>query len=147
MSNRLADEVVSASPTLKQKMASAAEILQAGHPATETPEIDILNFALNLEYLEAEFYTYASTGKSITDFGIGIDGVATGANPPSGVSTVGGSEVRFDRNELFSKEIALEIGEEERTHVILLRSALGSFAVAKPKYHSQRPRNRVRESD
>ena len=46
-------------------------------------------------------------------------------------STVGGSEVRFDRNELFSKEIALEIGEEERTHVILLRSALGSFAVAK----------------
>ena len=132
MSNKLADEVVSASPDLKQKIALAAETLQAGHPATEIPERDILNFALNLEYLEAEFYTYASTGKSITQFGIGIDGVATGANPPEGGSTVGGSKVEFERNELFSKEIALEIGDEERAHVNLLRSALGSSAVAKP---------------
>ena len=32
----------------------------------EINEIDILNFALSLEYLEAEFYTYAAIGKSIT---------------------------------------------------------------------------------
>lgn len=132
MSTKLAEEIVSAPPDLEQKIAVAAETLQARHPATVIPETDTLNFALNLEYLEAEFYTYASTGKSITDFGIGIDGVATGANPPAGGSTVGGSEVKFDRNELFSEEIALEIGEEERAHVNLLRVALGSSAVAKP---------------
>ena len=132
MSQKLTDEVVSESPELKPKIASATETLQAGHPATDIPETDILNFALNLEYLEAEFYTYASTGKSISAFGIGIDGVATGANPPAGGSTAGGSEIKFDRNELFSKEIALEIGEEERAHVTLLRNALGSSAVAKP---------------
>jgi hypothetical protein len=119
-------------PDLKDKIVSATNTLQAGHPGAEIPEKDILSFALNLEYLEAEFYTYASTGKSIASFGVGIDGVATGANPQAGGSTVGGSEINFNRNEVFSKETALEIGEEERAHVNLLRSALGSSAVAKP---------------
>jgi Ferritin-like domain len=98
-------------------------------PITET---DILNFALNLEYLEAEFYTYAVTGKSITSFGIGIDGKATGDNPATGGTTAGGSQVKFDNNEIFSRDIAAEIGSDERAHVVLLRDALGSSAVAKP---------------
>jgi hypothetical protein len=98
-------------------------------PITET---DILNFALNLEYLEAEFYTYAVTGKSITSFGIGIDGKATGDNAATGGTTAGGSQVRFDNNEIFSRDIAAEIGSDERAHVVLLRDALGSAAVAKP---------------
>lgn len=59
--------------------------------------------------------------------------MATGENPQAGGSTVGGSEIDFNRNEVFSKEIALETGEDERAHVNLLRSALGSSAVAKPK--------------
>ena len=60
-------------------------------------EVDILNFALNLEYLEAEFYTYATTGKSITSFGIGIKGRANGANPTSGGTTMGGGRSPFPR--------------------------------------------------
>jgi Ferritin-like domain len=132
VSNELTDDVVSVSPDPKHKIATATNTLQAGHPSAEIPETDILSFALNLEYLEAEFYTYASTGKSIASFGVGIDGVATGANPQAGGATVGGSETDFSRNEVFSKETALEIGEEERAHVNLLRSALGSSAVAKP---------------
>ena len=76
MPNKLTDDVVSVSPDLKHKIATATNTLQAGHPDAEVLEEDILNFALNLEYLEAEFYTYAVTGKSITSFGLGIDGRA-----------------------------------------------------------------------
>ena len=56
-------------------------------------EVDILNFALNMEYLEAEFYTYATTGKSITSFGIATKGCANGGNPANGGTTKGGAKV------------------------------------------------------
>ena len=95
-------------------------------------EQDILNFALNLEYLEAEFYTYATTGKSITSFGIGTKGRASGSNPASGGTTVGGSKVNFSDNERFTHDVASQIGADERAHVVLLRGALGSAAVAMP---------------
>jgi hypothetical protein len=95
-------------------------------------EQDILNFALNLEYLEAEFYTYAVTGKSITTFGIGTKGHANGANPTDGDNTVGGKKVAFSDNEHFTQEMAAQIGADERAHVVLLRGALGSAAVAMP---------------
>jgi hypothetical protein len=95
-------------------------------------EQDVLNFALNLEYLEAEFYTYATTGKSITSFGIGTKGRANGSNPADGGSTVGGKKVTFSENESFTHDIAAEIGANERAHVVLLRGALGSSAVAMP---------------
>jgi hypothetical protein len=95
-------------------------------------EVDILNFALNLEYLEAEFYTYATTGKSITSFGIGTKGHANGDNPTSGGTTVGGGKVTFSKDEALIHDIATQIGADERAHVVLLRGALGSSAAAMP---------------
>jgi hypothetical protein len=101
-------------------------------PENKIDEQDILNFALNLEYLEAEFYTYATTGKSITSFGIGTKGRASASNPATGGTTVGGKQVNFSDNELFTRDVATQIGADERAHVVLLRGALGSAACAMP---------------
>jgi hypothetical protein len=101
-------------------------------PENKIDELDILNFALNLEYLEAEFYTYAVTGKSIRSFGIGAKGRANGANPTDGGTTAGGKKVNFSDNELLTHDMAAQIGADERAHVVLLRGALGSAAVAMP---------------
>ena len=101
-------------------------------PENKIEEVDILNLALNLEYLEAEFYTYATTGKSITSFGVGIKGRANGANPTTGSTTVGGKKVIFSEDEAFTHDIAAQIAADERAHVVLLRGALGSSAVAMP---------------
>jgi hypothetical protein len=92
-------------------------------------DVDILNFALNLEYLEAEFYTLCAYGGNIEDFGCGVTG--TGTPGP----TTGGRKVVFDTsiqiiNSLY--RVVEELAHDEQTHVKLLRSALGSYAVAKP---------------
>ena len=91
--------------------------------AQSITDVDILNFALNLEYLEAEFYTVATTGRRIEDLGIGVSGVGTVGG------TVGGSVVSMDNRVM---QVARDIANEEQMHVRLLRSALGSAAVAKP---------------
>ncbi len=100
--------------------------------AQSTTEMAILNFALNLEYLEAEFYTYGQFGYGIEQFNIGTNGVASGSNPSTGGATTGGRQVTFSNNLVFSSAILSQIGSDERAHVVLLRSFLGANAIAKP---------------
>jgi hypothetical protein len=111
--------------------ASAVSILgpeKVGATTSHSNDVDILNFALNLEYLEAEFYTVATTGQTIHDspYHVGITG--QGNQGP----TYGGKKVTFTNSYLYTEDIAKEIAWDEREHVGLLRSALGSSAIAKP---------------
>ncbi|MDP3720202.1 MAG: ferritin-like domain-containing protein [Acidobacteriota bacterium] len=105
--------------------AAGASVIGSGATvqAQGITDVDILNFALNLEYLEAEFYTVATTGRRIQDLDIGVTGTGTLGG------TVGGSVVSMDNRVM---QVARDIANEEQMHVKLLRTALGSAAVAKP---------------
>ena len=92
--------------------------------SAQTPISDaaILNFALNLEYLEAEYYVRGLTGAGLTaaeTSGTGTQG-----------SVVGGRQVNFTDTAL--QQIFAEITTDERAHVNFLRAALGAGAVSEP---------------
>jgi hypothetical protein len=102
--------------------------------AATITDADILNFALNLEYLEAEFYTVAVTGKYIEDSGIPVKGGTNLYGP-----TTGGAKVNFNvaNNQTataFLQAVAEELMYDEQTHVKLIQGALGGGKyVNKPK--------------
>jgi len=103
---------------------AAAQVRDAAGTYRTVLDTDILNFALNLEYLEAEFYNYSVFGKTIAQLGIPIGG--RGEKGP----TTGGRKTQF--NNRFTYGTAEELADDEQNHVLLLRSILGGDAVAKP---------------
>ena len=111
---------------------SGVETARAQSSGPTATEIAVLNFALNLEYLEAEFYTYAQYGFGIEQLGIAVSGVSSGSNPANGGATTNGAKVNFTNSLVFTQTIANQIGSDERAHVVLLRGFLGSLAIAKP---------------
>ena len=90
--------------------------------AQTVTDADVLNFALNLEYLEAQFYSYAA-------FGTGISAnLLTGTGTQGAVT--GGRKVNF--TDPVVAAYAKEIANDEIAHVAFLRTALGTSAVAQP---------------
>ena len=84
-------------------------------PPAPPSDNDILNFALNLEYLEAQFYSFATTGSGLPSSllgGTGTRGEATG-----------GRQVPF--TDPVVARYAREIANDERLHVTFIRNTLG----------------------
>lgn len=76
-------------------------------------DVDILNFALNLEYLEATWYHYVTYGRD-------IPAELTGGGP----APQGGRKGALTEEGL---EYAIEITTDELNHVRFLRTALGEL--------------------
>ncbi|HCW60033.1 MULTISPECIES: ferritin-like domain-containing protein [Sphingobium] len=91
-------------------------------PPPSLTDADVLNFALQLEYLEAQFYTYAVTGEGLP--GSQLTGTGTQG------AIMGGRKVTF--SDPVVAQYAAEIAGDEAKHVLFLRNQLGSSAVAQP---------------
>ena len=83
-------------------------------PALDITDNDILNFALNLEYLEAEVYLRAATGSGVS---------AADAGSSSAGSVNGGTQVNFSANTVL-REFFYEIAQDELNHIRALRATI-----------------------
>jgi hypothetical protein len=101
----------------------------AGH-SDEIPDVDILNFALTLEYLEATFYTQALGGGGTT--GVPASSARFGRNQIKGGKQFAGFGGSI-RKEAYDHLIVIR--NHEITHVDFLRKALGNAAVAECKFN------------
>jgi hypothetical protein len=88
--------------------------------AVEAKDEDIFQFALNLEYMETEYYLRAMTGSGLK---------SADAGPEAG-EVKGGHKVPFKTKAI--GEFAEELAENELAHVRFYRKTLGETAVSRP---------------
>ncbi|HEX8554567.1 MAG TPA: ferritin-like domain-containing protein [Sphingomonas sp.] len=95
----------------------------ASAQAAAVTDADILNLALNLEYLEAQFYSFAVNGTGLPEAQL------TGTVGTRGQVTGGRKANLTDQSVI---QYAREIAADEIAHVAALRTALGGSAIAQP---------------
>ena len=104
-------------------LGGTAGVARAGH-GDSVPDVDVLNYALTLEYLEAAFYTQALGGAGTT--GVPSARAKFSRGVISGNATIAGFGGRI-RSTAYDYLIAIR--NHEVTHVNFLRTALGAAAV------------------
>jgi hypothetical protein len=135
------DEIISSRRAMMLGGAAIAGLALAGTAKAQTTttvgDTDILNFALNLEYLEANFYYLAAFGTTIdvanaasTAAGAAVFGITGSVGTQGAVTVKANAKVPFANIAVGS--YAVETAVEEGKHVGFLRTALGSLAVAQP---------------
>ncbi len=99
-------------------LAGCGGIIGVDAEAGPAPSIaDVLNFALNLEYFEASFYLYITTGS-------GLSAQDTGANPGQ---ITGGAPVKFSDPKVAA--LAQQLAADEQAHVKFLRAGMSYFGI------------------
>ena len=102
--------------------------------STVALDADYLNFALQLQYLSAQYYLRATTGAGIEALPVSTQLPEGGAALVKGTGTqgtvTGGAAVTF--TDTLLGEYAREIAAGELAHVLFLRSAVGAAASAQP---------------
>ncbi|MBY9062945.1 ferritin-like domain-containing protein [Sphingomonas yunnanensis] len=97
-------------------------------PSGAVTDVAVLNFALQLEYLEGAYYAYAVSGS-------GVDGALLGGMGTQGTVVTGsgaGAARAVDFSDDVVAEYAREIAADEIGHIRFLRETLGSARVAQP---------------
>lgn len=136
---RQLDEIISSrrAMMLTGGIALAGFMLPRAASAATITDNDVLNFALNLEYLEAQFYNLAAFGVTIDKLPTPIPVAVNGGT--AGTLTVKPSFAKVPFSSKVIAAYAAETAVEERKHVTFLQGALGSAAVSMPNidlYHS-----------
>jgi hypothetical protein len=102
--------------------------------AQTVTDADILNFALNLEYLEAQFYTLATAGTTIDKYSTPVSITGGGGTAGTVTTKPGGPSACLVPWGTYTtiQAYAMETAKEERNHVNFISTALGPNAVAMP---------------
>jgi hypothetical protein len=92
-----------------------------------TAQIDMLNFALNVKYLQATFYSFIAKGTDLTGSAVTNSGPITG-----GTAALSFAGITGVTNAQQITDMLNEIYYDEKNHVSTLMSLLGISAVFRP---------------
>ena len=101
-----------------------------GADTSNPTPVDVIQFALHLDYVEAEFYSVALTGETLAQRGFDLSGTGT-----PGPTTTQFGPVNFANNLVLTSTTAQNLAADEIAHVQVVRQALlsnGITPVTKP---------------